>query len=1167
MKYVRLLKEIDKHHVLEAGGKGASLGELISAGIPVPAGFVITSEAFEVFMEETGLRTEIEAALDSVDTKEMHTIENSSERIHALIEKEDLPDAQKKEISEAFKKLGAKYVAVRSSATAEDSDIAAWAGQLETYLNTTEKTLIEHVKKCWASLFSPRAIFYRFEKGFHKQKVSVAVVVQAMVESEKSGIAFSVHPVTQDHNQIIIEAGFGLGEAIVSGSITPDSYVVRKDDWRITEKQIHTQERGLYRAKNGGSEWKTLPKVKGSQPTLSDSETIALAKLVTKIERHYRFPVDVEWAQEGNKIFITQSRPITTLSASSADQSNDFRFMWGQKQSAMISEAMMWQLMNTLTVSGKFVPSHIPETLFIMKDGVFEHFMPVNSYKHIAQYGERYMKKTFPPLLERMINRHVKNFFSFADDVHQKNLKRLSNNELLAIIKKYEDYFNKTFVFFGTSSNWWTDKLTDTIRDVLAKKLKNPAKTDEYFIDLCTPSEMDETMKERLEFFDLVEAGRVATNDLEKYARRFPALFFNTYSREEVRAFLKSRAKEERSKNFKEERKRILGGLSAIRKRQDKIYKELSSPLLRYCSKTLQKSAVDRYRLKHVWSGGEYLFLDFFKELQTRIGISFDDFIKTYTFSDIKRFLHDGKALDAHEVKLREQCFVMHSKDGTVHQFRGDKALQYISALLPISHVKNDSDSTIKGQIANKGLVRGKARVAFVKDLKQFLHDSKQFKKGEILVTTMTSPVMIPLIEKASGIITDEGGICSHAAVSAREFGIPCIIGTHGASSIIKTGDELVLDANQGSISIVSSKKAFDSSKEWVPYLTRPFNLFGASLWQAWYDSNLIKKLLGTYFPSALFIEEHLNVVRLYREASDLSAFKSAIKNIVTKRAAYLQSIFEHGFELNDEALAYISGKKKCADLDEAVRFMVELALHATVIPNFALPLITETKKETKLKKLGEELRGKSHYPKFISDVLMPLAKKKLRQLGVADVKRSIDLITLQELLAGNVQELPRRIEARYKQEQRFVYQKMDKVETVSWVSDPLPLIADLENIDLEKSKGLRQLKGQVAFRGKVKGIARVILRDNTKGVRFDKGDILVSIHSSPTLMPLLLRCAAIVTDEGGISCHAAIVSRELKKPCVMSTKIATSIIKDGDFIEVDAEHGIVRILKQKSKV
>ena len=170
-------------------------------------------------------------------------------------------------------------MAVRSSATAEDSASAAWAGQLESYLNTTEETLLESVKKCWASLFTPRAIFYRFEKELHKQKISVAVVVQKMVESEVSGIAFSVHPVTENRNQLIIEAGLGLGEAIVSGQITPDSYVVEKEPRRIIDKNIEVQKRGLYRSGENGNEWREISKERGEKQVLSDEEILKLSNM------------------------------------------------------------------------------------------------------------------------------------------------------------------------------------------------------------------------------------------------------------------------------------------------------------------------------------------------------------------------------------------------------------------------------------------------------------------------------------------------------------------------------------------------------------------------------------------------------------------------------------------------------------------------------------------------------------------------------------------------------------------------------------------------------------------------------------------------------------------------------------------------------------------------
>lgn len=313
MELLRNFEQISKNDVILAGGKGASLGEMTRAGIPVPPGFVILADVFEEFLAETDLNVEIDSILHSVNHQKMHTVENASEKIRALILQAKISQDIAAEIQKSFQELKAKYVAVRSSATAEDSASAAWAGQLESYLNTTEETLLENVKKCWASLFTPRAIFYRFEKDLHKQKISVAVVVQKMVESEKSGIAFSVHPVTQDKNQLIIEAGFGLGEAIVSGQITPDSYVVEKQPRRIIDKNVQTQAKGLYRAKNGGNEWCDITKEQGEKQVLSYDEILGLSELVIKIENHYEFPCDIEWAFENEKFYIVQSRPITTL--------------------------------------------------------------------------------------------------------------------------------------------------------------------------------------------------------------------------------------------------------------------------------------------------------------------------------------------------------------------------------------------------------------------------------------------------------------------------------------------------------------------------------------------------------------------------------------------------------------------------------------------------------------------------------------------------------------------------------------------------------------------------------------------------------------------------------------------------------------------------------------
>ena len=321
---IKSFKQLDKKSVSEAGGKGASLGELTQAKIPVPPGFVVLAPSFERFIAETDLDAEVEAILKKVRPKDINSVEQASEKIQGLILSAKMPQDIAEDIKKNFKKLvanpapgashryGAGFVAVRSSATAEDGALAAWAGQLDTFLNTTEKDLLKNVQKCWASLFTPRAIFYRFEQKMHKSKVSVAVVVQAMVQSEISGICFTVHPVTKDRNQMVIEAGFGLGEAIVSGSVTPDTYVVHKNDFSILD--INVSEQSMMIVKSGSKNLhKKLSPQAGGKQKLMGRQIVELAKICKNIEKHYKKPQDVEWAYVKGKFYITQSRPITTL--------------------------------------------------------------------------------------------------------------------------------------------------------------------------------------------------------------------------------------------------------------------------------------------------------------------------------------------------------------------------------------------------------------------------------------------------------------------------------------------------------------------------------------------------------------------------------------------------------------------------------------------------------------------------------------------------------------------------------------------------------------------------------------------------------------------------------------------------------------------------------------
>jgi len=309
---VRNIRDFSAKDIGSAGGKGASLGEMTAAGLPVPPGFVVTAAAFDRFLEETDLTQEIQGQLAKVNYGDIASVDSVSRVIRDLIYDARFPADLSEGIMVAFEELGARFVAVRSSATAEDSSIASWAGELETYLNTTEKSLLGNVKKCWASLFTPRAIVYRNEKGMRDTHVSVAVVIQKMVQSEVAGIAFTVHPVTKDRNQMIIEACWGLGEMIVGGMVTPDSYVIDKGDGALIDVNVAEQSKMLVRGASG-TKSRAVPKDDRKRQKLDGRQIRELATLCSKIEKHYGFPCDIEWVFEKGEFFIVQSRPITTL--------------------------------------------------------------------------------------------------------------------------------------------------------------------------------------------------------------------------------------------------------------------------------------------------------------------------------------------------------------------------------------------------------------------------------------------------------------------------------------------------------------------------------------------------------------------------------------------------------------------------------------------------------------------------------------------------------------------------------------------------------------------------------------------------------------------------------------------------------------------------------------
>ena len=314
-KSVVWFEEVRKTDVGMAGGKGANLGEMTNARIPVPPGFIVTAAAYFGFVDATNLSDRIGKQLIGLDVDDSKQLQRVAGRIQQLILDSAMPDKLGNEIREAYVKMGKGLVAVRSSATAEDLPEASFAGQQATYLNIEgEDSVVEAVQKCWASLFNARAIFYREENHFDHLKVGIAVPVQRMVQSESSGVMFTVEPSDSNTKVIVIEAIKGLGEAIVSGGVTPDHYDIDKETLTITHKDIKKQEwklvkgDGTHRGSDGDSNVKiSMTEQEQIQQKISDSDIIFLAKLGKRLEEHYDFPQDIEWAKEEGRIYVVQT--------------------------------------------------------------------------------------------------------------------------------------------------------------------------------------------------------------------------------------------------------------------------------------------------------------------------------------------------------------------------------------------------------------------------------------------------------------------------------------------------------------------------------------------------------------------------------------------------------------------------------------------------------------------------------------------------------------------------------------------------------------------------------------------------------------------------------------------------------------------------------------------
>jgi len=784
---IKNFTQISKKDTEIAGGKGASLGEMTQAGIPVPEGFVILSNVFNRFMEQTNLNVEIDDVLDSVDIKEVHTVENASEKIQAMMLSKEMPKDIKTEILNFYKKLNCKFVAVRSSATLEDSVSAAWAGQLDSFLNTTEKTLFENVKKCWASLFTPRAIFYRFEKKLNKDKISVAVVVQKMVDSEESGIAFSVHPVTQDENQIIIEAGFGLGEAIVSGSITPDSYVVNKQDFSILDINVNEQTKALFKKAKGGNEWKNLGE-KGKKQVLTEKKIIELSKLIVKIENHYGFPCDIEWAKEKGKFYIVQSRPITTIQK----EENEYYCEEPIKNNVVIdyTEFVAKYMKDEWTKVGSWKTPRIvfdifncSQTKYYLKKYGIEDIPPI---KYLAVGNDRYVAKKELTIINdsifKIIDKENYKFINTFDKLQtkyrseiKKKIKLLEQTkapkiELLASIFEKTSTILVVFEILRYMSNFLEEAIMTRFKELNINPIP--------LAELLEKDTKSETYKFNHEIALLsINKKPVPSDKINNLIKNYGYLnqFFlsgNVYSNKDIVEQIQKYTENgiiHQKHNFKDNK---LNKLVEIMNRFS---------VVRFLNNEITNKAL--FKLK-----------PYIKNVAKKNNLSYEE-ILSLPLEEFFKLLNKNKISLPKKLWGTNVAVISIDKNYILNHRDYDKfKKEYFS-------IKYSNDKEITGIPTFKGIVRGKAKIIMG------CEDFHKFKENDILVCSMTDPYYVPLMKKASAFITDIGGILCHAAIVSRELNKPCIIGTKIATKVISDNDLIEVNSITGKIRILKKTK------------------------------------------------------------------------------------------------------------------------------------------------------------------------------------------------------------------------------------------------------------------------------------------------------------------------------------------------------------------------
>lgn len=840
--FVLSLREVDKTYIGAVGGKSANIGELFKIeGINVPEGFCVSTEAFKIIIQQPSISDLLEK-LSRLHINDTNEITDLSRRVRIIIEGLTIPETIIKQIIDQLNLFGEENAyAIRSSATAEDLPEASFAGQQDSYLNITgKKSVLAHISKCWASLYTERAVIYRKQNGYDERNVYISVIVQKMVAAEVSGIMFTADPVTNNRKVISIDAAFGFGDKIVSGRVSPDLYKVAGAE--ILSKNLATE---------------TL-----AGATLKDDQILTLAGIGRKIEKHFGYPQDIEWCLADDKFYIVQSRPVTTLYPvpDANDDGNHVYISVGHQQ--MMTDAMkplglsFWKLTAgrpmyeaggrlfvdvanelaspvkrdiLLNLFGKSEPLIRDALVTIVQRSTKEYIpdkndqsLPLSRYDTLMDYDTTIVtdliansEASLTDLKEKIEKKSGVDLINFIFEDLDQLKKSLSNPQSFGV-----------FMTAMNASSWINEKIYDwlgekNVADTLSQSVPNNitsemglalldvadairpypdvinymqnVKNDGFLNDLVNfngGSESKKAVDDYLEKYGMRCVGEIditKTRWSEKPAILFPLILSN------IKSFASGESKRRFEKGQREALRKEEELLARIKNlpdgeekaRETKRMIDLVRNLIGY-REYPKYSIVSRYCVykKSLLKEAERLVQA--NVLQDKKDIFY------LTLEELREGIYNNKS-NAHLIDKRKKEFKSFEKLNPPRVMTSDGEIvtgEYKRANLPAD--------AIVGLPVSSGVIEGRARIILNVE-------NASLEEGDILVTSFTDPSCTPLFVLIKGLVTEVGGLMTHGAVIAREYGLPAVVGVQNATNLIKDGQWIRVNGTEGYVELMNN--------------------------------------------------------------------------------------------------------------------------------------------------------------------------------------------------------------------------------------------------------------------------------------------------------------------------------------------------------------------------